>query len=429
MQRSGNVDNIGADGDGGADGIGIGGSLGQFQNVSVTVTVPDGTQFGPVLADVAKGMVTFVPCSHLPPYHVVFEGKAGSGAKYYDESTRDLRSFEGKKLEGVIVRRDRNAGVTLFTDAMVKRLYELPGIDNVGLEIVLKDVGKKVAQPWMDMAKVQVAHDEVKRAINDQLPGFYRLEDLTRLPVILNEQNDREGSQVFTDNQNGVYGAVIAGFVGAPAGLAIEQSPAPGFEKSELLARDLSDGRLDHLVAGAPLSRGVTQKAYNMQHLWTNSTIGAGLASEKSGVKSLRDRDSIIFLSNSTRPDNGNYRPNRSIGLTSDGYIFDKTDCIVFDYHPVGAPCPIRSFRVSSQRYREASYLSGGIAALRFDGSGVDIFEMSLVNLGGSTLDGSNAQPAAPISTFVSPVAGQAIVSLRNGACRNSRWIILDRRY
>src|SRR5690606_40685984 len=62
---------------------------------------------------------------------------------------------------------------------------------------------------WKDPARVQIAHDEVLAAVNDLLPGIYRLEDLTRLPVMVSQANSQANSGVLTDNQNGVYGAVL----------------------------------------------------------------------------------------------------------------------------------------------------------------------------------------------------------------------------
>ncbi|MGH1358742.1 MAG: hypothetical protein ACRBC3_08255 [Burkholderiaceae bacterium] len=270
----GGAGGVGAGGDGAA-GIGAGGSLGQFVNVDVTVEFASGEKYGPVRVDEQKGMVTIVPCSLQPPALVTLTGAAGSGAKYYDEARdRDL-SFEGRQLRSVITSFDKNAGLTTFTEAMVRRAERVATTKS--------NVSAKNA--WKDLSRINAAHDEILIAINRQLPGVYRLDDLRRLPVILNAERAAAGSDALTDDQNGKYGAALAGIVSvAAANLGEEGSPA--LEINDQLAADLADGLLDLVDDGKSVA---SQKgaAYTFESFWAFQTLATTAAAKKSGTGKL----------------------------------------------------------------------------------------------------------------------------------------------
>lgn len=230
-------------GDGAAGGVGVGGSLGQFVNVDVTAEFAGGVTFGPTRVDAATGMVTLVPCNLQAPVLVTFTGAPGSGATYFDEQLGSPASFEGATIRGILTRLDRNGGVTPFTEAMVRRTIALGAQVATDGGVRLKAIEKDV-DAWRDPARVQIAHDEVLRAVNDLLPGIYRLEDLRRLPVVVGPGNAQPDSGALTDNQNGVYGAVLGGLAKAAA-RSQPTSTAPALAIQQQIADDLEDGVLN----------------------------------------------------------------------------------------------------------------------------------------------------------------------------------------
>lgn len=306
-------------GDGGAGGVGVGGSLGQFTNVDVTVQFAAGTTFGPIRADAAKGMVTLVPCALQPPVLVTFTGAAGSGAQYFDEQLDAPASFEGQTVRGILTRLDRNGGVTPFTEAMVRRTLQLGGEVATDGGHRLKLI-EKAGEAWTDPARVQIAHDEVLKAVNDLLPGIYRLEDLRRLPVIVNAAGNQSDSAVLTDNQNGVYGAVLGGLAKAAA-RSQPASPTPALAIQKQLADDLADGVLDLRQSGTPVAPGTGASTYHYDALaarLTNETgatakaLGAGaLKTKTSPVQRLQGKSGISFAA----------QPNWTFTLLSDGTL------------------------------------------------------------------------------------------------------------
>ncbi|MCB1745437.1 MAG: hypothetical protein KDK91_34035 [Gammaproteobacteria bacterium] len=273
------VDNLneGAIGDAGegAGGIGIGGSLGQFTNVDVEVEFASGERFGPKRVDAEKGMVTVVPCALQAPALVTFKGAAGSGATYFDESLKRKVSFEGKELRTVITSFTQNAGVTSFTEAMVKRVERLAS-----------NGGAAAGDGWKDAQRVETGHTEVKALVNQQLPGSLRLDDLRRLPVIVNEQNFTAGSGVLTDTQNGIYGATIAGFVQTGGAAIGTGTDSPALEISRQFSTDAADGRLDRLDDGRPVAENVAA-AYTLDSLWSNQTLQSTQSANLAGAGSL----------------------------------------------------------------------------------------------------------------------------------------------
>lgn len=264
----------GGDG-GGAPGIGVGGSLGQLTNVDISIEFSSGQTYGPVRVDAQKGMVTIVPCNFPPPALVTVSGAIGSGARYYDEARERELSFEGRQLRSVITSFDKNAGVTTFTEAMVRRAERVATTKS---NVSPKD-------SWKDLSQINAAHDEILKAINRQLPGIYRLEDLRRLPVILNAERAAAGSEALTDDQNGKYGAALAAIVSvAAANLGEDGSPA--LEINDQLAADLADGLLDLVDNGKSVasSKGA---AYTFESFWELQTLATTEAAQRSGTGKL----------------------------------------------------------------------------------------------------------------------------------------------
>jgi len=263
----------GGEGDG-APGIGAGGSLGQFRNVSATISFSSGETFGPVKVGADKGMVTIVPCNLKAPALVTLTGESGSGATYFDEALNQDVSFEGRQIRTVITDFSKNAGVTTFTEAMVRRT------ETIGQEQSVS------ADAWRDNVLVTRAHEDVLTQVNRQLPGVYRLDDLRRLPVILNGQRIQPGSNALADDQNGRYGAALAGLV-AMSGANRTESASPALEINDQFSQDLADGRLDLTDNGESLVAADSSTAYTYETFWDFQTLGTTQVSQQSGVGTL----------------------------------------------------------------------------------------------------------------------------------------------
>lgn len=308
----------GGAGTGGADGVGIGGALGQFLSVDVTVEFANGTRFGPVRTDATKGMVTLVPCNLAPPALVTFTGATGSGASYYDEGAGQVLSFEGQTLRGIVSRFDRNGGVTPFTEAMVA--LALSGAPTNPTGFGPDSAVLKAADSWKDAGRVQASHDAVLRAVNDLLPGIYRIEDLRRLPVIVNATNDQGSSQVLSDNQNGVYGAVVAGLaVAARTVQATGTRPALDIQKQ--LASDLADGVLDRRAGATPVATAAGTGTFSYDTFGRQLTSATGATARKLGAGGLAGRVTVVQRLRGRAGVTTTATPNWVFTLQSDGKL------------------------------------------------------------------------------------------------------------
>ena len=316
---SGGGDGPGGIGGEGAGGVGVGGSLGQFVNVDVTVQFASGAAFGPIRADSSNGMVTLVPCDLQAPVLVTLAGVPGSGATYFDEHLSAPVLFEGRTLRSVLTRLDRNGGVTPFTEAMVRRALFLGDAVATAGGRPLKAI-EKAADAWKDPARVQVAHDEVRAAVNDLLPGIYRLEDLTRLPVIVNQATSQPNSAVLTDNQNGVYGAVLAGLAKAAA-RSQPASSGPALAIQQQIADDLEDGVLDLRRAQTPVSAEIGGGTYQYDTLAARVTNETGAVAKSLGAGSLKTATVPVQRLRAKVGTDFEAAPNWSFTLLSDGAL------------------------------------------------------------------------------------------------------------
>ncbi len=300
------VEGVGSPGEG-ATGIGAGGALGQFVNVKITVEFASGQKYSAMVGN-EKGMVTIVPCALEAPALVTLEGQPGG--RYYDEARdRDL-PFENGKLRSVITSFDKNVGLTTFTEAMVRRA-----------ERIATEKGVVATKAWTNVQAVNSAHQEILDAINRHLPGIYRLDDLRRLPVILNAARSAAGSGAITDDQNGKYGAVLAALVKVASANLGEAESAPALEINEQLATDLADGLLDLVDQGQSVA---SQKsaAYTFESLWALQTLATTETAQKSGTGKLAtakipfDRSVVV-----SRDENGAQIASVDISHDSDGVL------------------------------------------------------------------------------------------------------------
>lgn len=321
-----------------ADGIGIGGGPGLVRGASVSVSFADGTVLQGARTDAATGMVTLVPCALRSALPALIRLKGEPGSTYYDAGSGQWTSFEGQELHGLVqaFEPDRNLAVTPFTEAVYQRVLAMtPGA--VAGRLAMKDTG----QPWQDPGRIEVAHDEVLAAVNDQLPGVYRLGRLDRMPLLLDEQGDTDGSETLPKTPEGIHGAVVAGFAKAAAA-SRPDDPAPALAITERFAADMADGRLDDPLAGLdPSVAASTVPAYSIDSLWHGLTTRTTHVAHRSGRAPFRsDLPFPLALVNPSGYRVGDlFGSNQYIGLFSDGILrvaaevpdsYNSEDCFVW---------------------------------------------------------------------------------------------------
>ncbi|MEB2318124.1 MAG: carboxypeptidase-like regulatory domain-containing protein [Pseudomonadota bacterium] len=299
-------------------GIGIGGGPGFTRGASVEVSFANGTRLAGARTDSEKGMVTMVPCGLAAALPALIRMRGEPGSSYYDPGSGRWASFDGRELHGVIngIEADGNLAVTPFTEAVYRRTLALWAEAVAG-----GGVPDASIQPWQDPGRNEVAHDQVRAVINDQLPGMYQLARLDRMPLLLDQQGDVEGSQALPKTQAGIYGVTIAALARAAA-VGRPDDTAPALEITARFAADVADGVLDDPYAGLDASQvDGTQPAYGVGTLWQRMTIGAIAIGRRVGVPALwPDKPFPLALVNPS-----NYRSmvgaDQYTGLYSDGML------------------------------------------------------------------------------------------------------------
>lgn len=264
-----------------ADGIGIGGGPGFARGALVDITFADGTQLAGAHTDADKGMVTLAVCEDTRdrlPALVRLRGEPQS--TYYDPGLKRWASFSGGEFHAIVTRieADVNLAVTPLTEAVYQRVLGL-----------WNEAGGQHGAPaaWQEPGRIQIAHDQVLAAVNDQVPGMYRLERLDRLPWLLDESGDVEGSNALPRDQSGIHGVVLAAFARAAA-QARPTDPAPMRTFGERFAADLADGRLDNPHAGLDGSVAAqTVPPYTIGSLWPRMAAATVDTGRKVGVPAL----------------------------------------------------------------------------------------------------------------------------------------------
>lgn len=236
-------------GDGGAGGAGGGGagagaSVGKLSNVEVSVEFADGRTLDPAPVGATDGMVTIAPCDYRGTAKIVFFGK-DPAASYFDESMYGPVSFHNKSLEAVVDMGKVMATTTkmIGVSPLTKAAYEYT------INLAQAEKAVVTAAPWHDAARVTAANARITEIINHQLPGMYRFDDITRMPVLVDENNFTRGSAALSDSNEGRYAAVLAGLVQA-TGAQLPADTSPALTLLDQLSADLADGDLD-LVGGA----------------------------------------------------------------------------------------------------------------------------------------------------------------------------------
>lgn len=224
-------DGTGAGTDGGGPGPGSAGSsggggdggagLGQIRNATVTIEQANGEAAGPVALDNTTGLVRFVLCGYTGP--VRFTVAAASNGTYFDEGAGVDVPFTGE-IHAVIPTYTKNVGFTTLTEAA----YQLV-------------VTKYGADGWKDATHVTEANNAVREIFNRALPVGMQIDDITRLPQLVNSSS---GANTLNGMQNGLLGTLNAGLAKAARFFNLGD-PTPALTLARQLGSDLSDGKLD----------------------------------------------------------------------------------------------------------------------------------------------------------------------------------------
>lgn len=369
-------------GSGGGEGHGIGGGDGQYKKVSVTIEDSAGKTYGPQLVDDEKGMVTLVHCGEPQlPARITFEGK-NVDATYYDEGLQRDVSFFSKRRIGLLTNLDVNTGVTPLTEALYERAQE---------------IGRVQGTPdgWKNPTIVGQAQAELLVVINDQLPGLYRLTDLKRLPIPLNVDTDKEGSNALADNQNGIYGALLAGLAKTGA-TTLPNSTSPALDVAEALILDLRDSSLNLKDANGTLIGEANQIPYTSDTLWTQTAVSTGETAERAGTGSLLSSTAPIGFVRETSVDA------TTNAVQESTYLLESSGDLLVQVVQTGGGDPEASNPTPNVKYSQLLRFAANqpVVALRRDGKGVLVFPT-----------------AADGSTFVelAPPTGTNFVELMDG--------------
>lgn len=310
---------IGGGADGGG-GVGAGAGYGQFRNALVVVKYPDGTPVGEALTDPVRGMVTIMPGSdYQGPLLVEVHGQPG--ATYFEEGKNRYVPYEpGQVQHSLIPFIGRNIGITPFSEAAYQlslRCHtgtgpqEVCGQATAGLRPagpqMTKEHGSGGRHPKADggalpaAATIAAANAHVTEVLNRQLPSSLQVDDVTRLPFIV---NDGTGGEI-APTPRGRYGLANIAF-SKQAAMYNNAAPAPTLLAATQLSGDLGDGKFDGIGIAGPAS----QRTYD-PHTFTGE-LSAALAQQ---TTRYGQTDSISVLPAITAFGNTRY----------DSYYFDAT--------------------------------------------------------------------------------------------------------
>ena len=257
----------------GAGGIGAGGADGQFRKALVIEKFADGNELGRALTDDQRGMVTIRPGpGYSGPLLVEIHGQPG--ASYFEEGKNAYVPFEtGRVQRAVIPSIRRNIGLTPFSEAGYQ--LALTCHSGIGPPSVCGSsaaTGTGVADV-PSVAAIEAANAHVAAILNRQLPHRLQVDDVTRLPFIV---NDSTAANEIPMTPRGRYGAANIAF-SKQAAMYNTASASPTLLAIDQLSKDLLDGRLDGL-SGSVAATVAAQRTYDPQTL--TSEISAALAQQ-----------------------------------------------------------------------------------------------------------------------------------------------------
>lgn len=274
----------GDDSGGGGEGAGVGGSLGQFLRTKVEVRRADGSLLGTATTDNVKGMVTLVKCDYRGPLRITLRGER-TDATYYDEARKLNIPFTGHSMCAVLPGMTKNIGVTPLTNAACAYLDEL----------VKSRTPAAGRAAWADETLIDKANAAALKAYNDHAGPNYRLDDITRLPVVIGQSLDQQ-SDVLGFDQNGIYAAVLAGLVQSAARYDPDAA-APALTFTEQIARDLTDGTLDHSSAAGQSAFGTGAPSYLVDQMPMQTFADASASALRLGDAALRATGTAVVKS------------------------------------------------------------------------------------------------------------------------------------
>jgi hypothetical protein len=256
----------GADGGGG---VGAGGALGQFRNALVIVKFPDGTVLGQAPTDPVNGMVTIRPgAGYVGGLVIEIHGQAN--AEYFEEGKNAYVPFPpGRLVRAMVTSLDRNIGVTPFTEAAFQLAVECASRPVPGVCEVIEGSG-----PLPSVAVAEKANARVKEIVNQQFSTSLQIDDITRLPYIVNDSTP--GDAVPASSARGRAGLVNVA-VSKQAAMYNTSDPSPTLLAIEQLGQDLRDGVLDGLNHGEP-SVAASRRTYDPATFTTE--LSAALAQQ-----------------------------------------------------------------------------------------------------------------------------------------------------
>ena len=315
-------------GDGaGGGGIGAGAGYGQFRKALVVVKFPDGSPVGQALTDDVTGMVTIKPGrTYQGPLLVEVHGQ--SGATYFEEGKNQYVPYESGRVQHALIPFiNKNVGITPFTEAA----YQLALLCQAGAgpQDVCTDAGGRIAASPIDTqtqgareaharkadtggnatvpsaAAIEAANAHVTRLLNRQLPASLKVDDVTRLPFIV---NDGTSANEIRTTPRGRYGLANIAF-SKQAAMYNAAASAPTLLAVDQLSNELRDGKLDGLSSAGPAT-GAALRTYDPQTL--TSELSAALAQQ---TTRYGHADAIAILPSITSFGNTRY----------DSYYFDAT--------------------------------------------------------------------------------------------------------
>ena len=263
----------GGGGGGAGGGAGAGGSLGQLVQVHAVVTLPDGTLVGEADTD-QTGMVTLNLCGYTGPLLVTFSGQPNG--TYYDEGKQAYVPFITGTIHAYVPSVTKNIGVTPFTEAAYQFLLATGGAVANGSP---PGGPAEKAGPVFTAQQIQAANERIRTVLNQSLQAGSQIDDITRLPVIVGGAT--AGGSIAGD-KFGNYALVNAAFSKQAASFN-PAAATPTLLATQHLAQDLSDGLLDGLKAGLPLSITSDKRTYDPAQLTTELNAALGLVSSQYG--------------------------------------------------------------------------------------------------------------------------------------------------
>lgn len=259
----------GADGDGG---FGVGGALGQFRGALVKVFLADGTQLGEALTDDVAGMVTVRPPEGYQGA-LRLEIHGNDQASYFEEGRNAYVPYPpGRVLHAVVSSIDRNIGITPFTEAGYQLALQCQG-GQAPADVCGSGAGAGGSGGVPGPAAIASGNGFVRQVLNRQFPSSLHVDEVTRLPFIV---NDNTPAGAIATDQRGRYGLVNVAF-SKQAAMYNDGPQAPTLAATDAFAEDLLDGRFDGRRDGRPVAP-ASQATYD-PHSW-GSELSSALAQQ-----------------------------------------------------------------------------------------------------------------------------------------------------